>query len=85
MSRSNVKPTKLPDLVETPADIAAKHNRVLLHALQTAHPVMYQGKQRFMHTLTCQVYAGGITTTAYLMGDPAPVPPDQIILYEVPQ
>ena len=54
---------------DTPAAQAAKHNRILLHALHTAHPVLHDGRQRFIHTLTFMSYGGGIKTIAYLSGD----------------
>lgn len=66
----------------TPAELAQKHNRVLLHALHTAHPVLYQEKQRFIHTLTFQIYGGGIIGTVYLTGDPTPIAPELVQLQE---
>jgi hypothetical protein len=63
---------------------AQKHNRILLHALQTAHPVLYRGTHRFIHTLTFQVFGGGIHSTVYLTGDPSPIEPAQVQLQEQP-
>ena len=67
---------------DTPAAQTAKHNRVLLHAHQTAHPVLYAGQQRFIHTLTFMSYGGGIKTLVYLAGDPAPVEAEAVQLQE---
>lgn len=72
-------------VMETPAQAAEKHNRVLLHALQTAHPVMYQDKQHFLHSLTFMTYAGGLKTYVYLAGQTLSVPADQVQLREVKQ
>lgn len=69
---------------ETAAEIAYKHTRVLMHALHTAHPVMYQGTARFIHTITAQRYAGGIQTVVYLANDPAPIDPELIQLQNNP-
>lgn len=66
----------------TSQEAEQKHNRVLLHALQTAHPVLHQGKARFIHTLTYQILGGGISTTAYLTGDSTPIGPEHIQLQE---
>jgi hypothetical protein len=45
-----------------------RHNRVLLHALQTAHPMLRNGLQCFIHTLVFQAAGGGIETIVYLRG-----------------
>lgn len=57
---------------------AERHNRVLLHALQTAHPVIVDGKEHFIHTLTYQLYGGGISTSVHLAGADEPVQPDRV-------
>lgn len=59
---------------------AEKHNRVLLHALQIAHPVIYQERQHFIHTLTYYQHGGRIETTVYLTGDPTPRRPEEVTL-----
>lgn len=72
---------------ETPEQAAQKHNRVLLHALQTAHPVLHEGKARFIHTLNFQIMGGSMNTTVYLTGDGDRVPlePSKIQLQEQPK
>lgn len=69
---------------ETSADIEYRHLRVLIHAHHLAHPVLYDGKERFIHTINTQIYGGGKTTTVYLTGDGAanPLKPEQITLAE---
>lgn len=57
-----------------------KHNRVLLHALQTARPVIYDEKKSFIQVLTYAQSGGGIETIVYLAGKPEPVAPDLITL-----
>lgn len=71
---------------ETPqaGEAEQKHDRILLRALQIAHPVIYQGQQRFIHTLTCQISGGSTETTVYLTGDPTPVKPSDVQLQEQP-
>jgi hypothetical protein len=66
-------------------DKKQKHNRVLLHALQTCHPVLLEGQSRFIHTLTYQILGGGIDTTIYLTGDQTPIKPEQVQLQEQPK
>ena len=56
-----------------------KHNRILLHALQTCHPVIYEGKQCFIHTFNVQVYGGGLKTTIYLTNGKGVPPADLTI------
>ncbi|MES2319961.1 MAG: hypothetical protein V4631_20975 [Pseudomonadota bacterium] len=78
--------SRLPPVAkESPQDLVQKHNRVLLHALQTAHPVMHKGKSCFIHTLTFQTLGGGIDTTVYMSGDPAPIRAAEVQLQENPQ
>ncbi len=62
---------------------AQKHNRVLLHALQTAHPVMHLGRQQFIQGLTFTMVGGNIDATVYLAGQPAPVKAAEISLREL--
>jgi hypothetical protein len=71
-----------PAPVETPADRAAKHERLLLRALQTAHPVLYQGKQRFVKSLSVQLYGGGTQSSLYLSGLSDEVPAEQVQIQE---
>jgi hypothetical protein len=55
-------------------DAIERNNRRLLHALQTAHPVQYQGVNRFIHTLKFETSGGSIETTVYLTGEPTAIP-----------
>jgi len=77
MTRPSQRPA--PD---TPAEARQKHNRVLLHALHTAHPMLYQGKQCFIHTLMFQIQGGDITVDVYLTGGTGPVEAEQVQLSE---
>jgi hypothetical protein len=61
---------------------AQKHTRFLLHALHTAHPVMYQGKQQFIHTVLVQQSGGGTSTTIYLAGNPTALDSEDVQLRE---
>jgi hypothetical protein len=54
-------------------DAAERHNRVLLHAWQTAHPVLYEGLQRHIHTLVFQKPGGAPDVVVYLNGQAEPV------------
>jgi hypothetical protein len=69
-----------PSVALNQLDAQARHNRVLLHALQTAHPVLYKDRSRFIHTLTYQISGGGIETAVYLTGSPEPLAPEEISL-----
>lgn len=57
-----------------------KHNRTLLHALQTSHQVAYNGKWRFIHTITFQTAGGSVAATVYLTGSSDPVAPELVSL-----
>jgi len=57
-----------------------KQNRVLLHALQIAHPVLHNGIKQFIHTITYQSAGGGIETIVYLTGRPDAVPPHELTI-----
>ncbi|GGY67822.1 hypothetical protein [Pseudoduganella albidiflava] len=57
-----------------------KHNRMLLRALQTAHPVLHNGLQRFIHTLTFCGSGSSIDTVVYLRGHPGEVPAEELTL-----
>jgi hypothetical protein len=65
--------------------LAEKHNRVLLHALQVAHPVLYRERERFIHTLTFQQLGGRIDTTVYLAGDATPLAASDVTLAPIIQ
>lgn len=69
-----------PSVSLSAIDAAARHNRVLLHALQTAHPVMYRNRRLFIHTLSFQGGGSGIVPTVWLSGQTGPVDPDEITL-----
>ncbi|UGQ45107.1 hypothetical protein [Massilia endophytica] len=59
---------------------AERHNRVLLHALQTGHPVQRGGRNAFIKALYFQDNGGGIDVRLYLAGDAEPHAPDEIEL-----
>lgn len=84
MTGSQHRRQEAPAAAMTPAEAAQKHNRVLLHALHTAHPMLYQGKQRFIHTLTFSILGGGTSATVYLTGDSAAVEPNEVQLQARP-
>jgi hypothetical protein len=79
------KPT--PDQAPAGDDqhLIEKHNRVLLHALQTAHPVLHRERERFIHTLTFQQLGGRIDTAVYLSGDATPLGASDITLAPIIQ
>lgn len=59
---------------------AADHNRVLLHALQTCHPVMHNDRKGFIHTITFSLSGGSVEAIVYLAGSPEPIAPDAVSL-----
>jgi len=65
---------------QTPAQLLQRHYRVLLHALQTGHPVIYQQRQRFIHTLSFHSSGGGVEADVYLAGQPDTIRPMEITL-----
>ena len=67
---------------ETPAEAAYKRDRALLRALYTCQPVLFDGKQHFLHSMSPQVLGGGVSTTIYLMGDATPRQPGEITFLE---
>ena len=69
-----------PSLALSKLDAAARHNRVLLHALQTAHPVLHRGSKRFIQCVTFALSGGTVEATVYLTGSPEPIGPDLITL-----
>lgn len=66
--------TEAPSESLSRRDAAERQNRILLHAWQTAHPVLYQGVRRHLHTLTFQKPGGNPEVVVYLIGNPEPVP-----------
>lgn len=62
-----------PSLSLATRDAIERHNRVLLHALQVAQPMLYQGRKRFIHTLKFSTSGSDIDVTVYLTGSPEPV------------
>ena len=70
---------------ENPAEAACKHDRALLRALYTCQEVVFEGKHHHLHSIHPQVLGGGIDTTIYLMGDPAPHKPSDITFPEQPE
>jgi hypothetical protein len=70
------------DQVEAPSeslsrrDAAERQNRVLLHAWQTAHPVLHEGQPRHIHTLLFQKPGGNPEVVVYLVGNSEPVAPE---------
>ena len=59
-------------------DAAERQNRVLLKAWQTAHPVLYQGQRRQLHTLVFQKPGGAPEVIVYLNGQAEPVPAEEL-------
>lgn len=57
-----------------------KHNRVLLHALQTAHPVLHEGRERFIQVLRYELIGSEVETVVYLTGSPTPLLGSQLAL-----
>jgi hypothetical protein len=57
-----------------------KHNRVLLHALQTAHPVLYEGHERFIQVVRYELIGSEVETAVYLTGSPSPLAGRQLTL-----
>ena len=69
-----------PSLSLTTRDAIERHNRVLLHAAQTAHPVMYRNKKRFIKALLFDVSGSDIEVDVYLTGSTERIPPEEISL-----
>ncbi len=57
-----------------------RHNRVLLHAWHTTHPVLHQGRQRFIHGLRFLTHGSSQEADVFLTGDPSPVPATEVQL-----
>ena len=64
----------------TPLQKAQRQDRMLLFALHHGHPVMYQQRQQFVHTLRFQQDGGSTVSAVYLTGLPEPVPVDEVSL-----
>lgn len=71
---------KAPSFSLATRDAIERHNRVLLHALQVAHPVVYQGRNRFIQSLTFSGSGGGIDVDVYLTGSPERIAAEDISL-----
>lgn len=69
-----------PSLATQTREAAEYHDRVLLRAWHTAHPVLYQDKKRFIHSLYFGPSSTSQSTIVYLTGDPTPLRPDQVQL-----
>ena len=70
---------------ETPAEAAYKLDRAVLRAIHTCQPVLFDGKQHFLHSMSPQVLGGGVSTIVYLMGDATPRQPSEITFMEQAQ
>lgn len=66
-----------PSLATQKREAAERHNRVLLHAWQTATPVVFNGLNQFLHTLK---FMGDGEVEVFLAGDPTPHRPDEVQL-----
>ena len=53
---------------------------MLLHALQTCHPVMHNDRKGFIHTITFSLSGGSVDAVVYLAGSPEPIAPDAVSL-----
>ena len=69
-----------PSVALSKLEAAARHNRVLLHALQTCHPVMHNDRKCFIHTITYSLSGGSVDAVVYLAGSPEPIAPEAITL-----
>lgn len=69
-----------PSLSTASLDAVQRHNRVLLHALQTGHPVVVGGRNQFIACLSFNRDGGGIDTTVYLAGIREPVRAEDVSL-----
>lgn len=69
-----------PSVALSKLEAAARHNRVLLHALQTCHPVMHNDRKAFIHTITFSLSGGSVEAVVYLAGSPEPIAPDAVSL-----
>ncbi|MBY0237897.1 MAG: hypothetical protein K2X55_01135 [Burkholderiaceae bacterium] len=69
----------------SPADDPQRHNRVLLHAWQATHPVLYCGRQRFIQGLRFMTEGSALDAAVYLTGNPQPVPAVEVTLFTRPE
>ncbi|KQN77794.1 hypothetical protein ASF04_23785 [Duganella sp. Leaf61] len=69
-----------PSVALSKLEAAARHNRVLLHALQTCHPVMHNDRKGFIHTITFSLSGGSVDAVVYLAGSPDPLAPAAVSL-----
>lgn len=58
-------------------DAIDKHTLMLVRAAQTARPVIYRERQRFIQVIRYDVASGA---EIYLTGDPAPLKPEDLKL-----
>lgn len=61
-------------------EVAERHNRVLLHAWQTAHPVVFEGRNQFIQVLRFGSTSNNGDVEVYLAGIPTCLRPDQVQL-----
>jgi len=62
------------------ADSDAQHSKVLLHALQTAHPVVVASCNHFIHTIVMRDEGPGVSFQVYLTGQSRSVAPAAVSL-----
>lgn len=59
----------VPNSQDTPLDAAAyRHQMLLLRSAHCARPVLYQGRNRFINSLTLYQDGGRVSMTVYLAG-----------------
>lgn len=81
-----MKPSALPAAEVEPLDKAAyDHQRMLLKALHCAHPVLHDGRQRFVQVVTARQDGGRIEMVLYMAGDPAPIDASAVSLQKQPE
>lgn len=64
----------------TPGQLMQRQHSMLLYALRTGHPVIYQRHQQFVHTLRFQQSGGSVEADVYLVGMKDAVPPQELVL-----
>lgn len=57
-----------------------KRQLLLLRSLHCARPVILDGKQAYIHTLSASQDGGHIEMTAYMTGDPTPVDATRLVV-----
>lgn len=50
-----------------------RHQSLLLRSLHCARPVMLDGRQQYIHTISASQDGGHIEMTVYMAGDPTPI------------